>query len=172
MEEGVLVKRESVFYLICMLIIMAAIFGFSSQNRSNTNKTSDVIVKPIENTIKANSTKTFEDEKAENSYWKKINSKIDKAVRKSAHIFIYGVLGIFSLLFFRSIGLRWEDAIMLAILLSALYGVSDELHQGFINGRDARAEDICIDTFGAWVGTLIVYIFHKIKLLRLKNKEA
>lgn len=158
--------KKSIFYLICMLMTMAAIFMFSAQNFENTMKTSDVIVKPVENHIKKTTDKTFETEKAETDYWKKLESKLDLIVRKSAHGFIFGILGLFSVLFFKSLSLEWADAIMYAILLCMLYALSDELlHQKKVDGRNARFQDVCIDTFGAWVGTAIIYFSDKIDRL-------
>lgn len=143
---------------------------FSAQNFENTMKTSDVIVKPVENHIKKTTDKTFESEKAEKDYWKKFESKLDLIVRKSAHGFIFGILGLFSLLFFKSLSLEWADAIMYAILFCMLYALSDELlHQKKVDGRNARFQDVCIDTFGAWVGTAVVYAVHKIKKLCKKT---
>lgn len=161
--------NKSVFYFICMLVMMAVIFLFSAENFDNTMKTSDVIVKPIETRMKATSDKTFKSEKAEADYWKKIEDKLDKAVRKSAHGINFAVLGIFSVLFFCSIGFRWEDAIMAAIALCFVYACSDELHQKLIKGRDCRIEDICIDTFGAWIGVTLVYLYNKIRRFKMRK---
>lgn len=155
--------KRSVIYLICIICTMAAIFMFSSENFDNTMKTSDIIVKPIESRIKEKSDKAFDTEKSETDYWKKLKQKLDKVVRKSAHVIIFGLLGMFSILFFISIGLSWGDAIMAAIWLCALYAGSDELHQKFIKGRDCRMEDVCIDTFGAWIGITVIYLADKIK---------
>lgn len=39
-----------------------------------------------------------------------------------------------------------------AVLIAALYGVSDEFHQSFIPGRMASVSDIVADTIGALLG--------------------
>lgn len=162
--------KKSLFYFICILITMAGIFMFSSQNFDNTMKTSDTIVKPIENRIKSKTDKTFETEKAEKDYWKKVELKLDKLVRKTAHGIIFGVLGLFVMLFLKSIGLKTEDAIMLTMIFCGLYAGSDELHQKLIKGRDCRFEDVCIDMFGSWVAVLGIYIRDKIvHLMERKN---
>jgi VanZ family protein len=41
---------------------------------------------------------------------------------------------------------------MWAVLLSGLYGVTDEFHQAFVPGRGAAALDVGIDTLGAALG--------------------
>ncbi len=42
--------------------------------------------------------------------------------------------------------------ILPAVLIAAVYGVSDEFHQSFIPGRMASVSDIAADTIGAVVG--------------------
>lgn len=42
---------------------------------------------------------------------------------------------------------------ILAFLISTLYGVSDELHQSFVPGRDASIYDLLADTIGAFLGS-------------------
>ena len=162
--------RKTLVYFILMIVTMGAIFAFSSDNGKDTNQKSNLIVDPIETTIKATSDKTFESEKEETNYWKNVRSKISTAVRKTAHTIIYCLLSIFTLLFFKSLDLEAADAIMMTILLCALYAASDELHQHFSNGRDCKFSDVCIDTFGAWIGTMLVYITGKLKARR-KNRK-
>ena len=42
--------------------------------------------------------------------------------------------------------------ILPAVLIAAVYGVSDEFHQSFIPGRMASVSDLVADTIGALVG--------------------
>lgn len=53
-------------------------------------------------------------------------------------------------------GVWRERAVPLAILLAALYGVSDELHQWFVPFRDASWQDWLADTVGASLGAIIL----------------
>lgn len=39
--------------------------------------------------------------------------------------------------------------VLLAILISAAYGASDEFHQSFVPGRSSEVADLVADTFGA-----------------------
>jgi VanZ family protein len=73
-------------------------------------------------------------------------------VRKSAHFFIYFVLGILTINALRRIG--WSDyrCTILALTICVLYAASDELHQLFIPGRSAELRDIFIDSTGAYLG--------------------
>lgn len=47
----------------------------------------------------------------------------------------------------------WRTA-ALAILVAALWGLSDELHQAFVPGRSAEVADFVADSLGAFAGTV------------------
>ncbi len=42
-----------------------------------------------------------------------------------------------------------------AFFVAALYGISDELHQAFVPGREASVLDWLADAFGAWAGAYL-----------------
>jgi VanZ family protein len=67
-------------------------------------------------------------------------------------------------LFFRALALSfpWPRLRLgvLAALLSALYGVSDEFHQSFIPGRFATVEDVVADSLGACFGVILALFFY------------
>jgi VanZ family protein len=73
---------------------------------------------------------------------------------KTAHSLAYGVL---SLLMFRALaggqlkGLTITTAVA-AVLLTTMYGLSDELHQMFVPGRTADLADVGADAVGAIYG--------------------
>jgi len=83
---------------------------------------------------------------------------LNHMVRKCAHALIYSLLGGFSAGFaltwyrkgrkgcgvFCLAGMAW--------LFSALYAVSDELHQMFVPGRGPAVSDVLLDCAGAAVG--------------------
>jgi VanZ family protein len=83
---------------------------------------------------------------------------------KIAHSLAYFIFGI-SLIMFLLSNTKWDSRNKIAIvtiIIGALYGFSDELHQYFIPGRDAEFLDWVADI----VGISISLIFIKI----LKNK--
>jgi VanZ family protein len=49
----------------------------------------------------------------------------------------------------------------LALVIASLYGVSDEIHQMFVPGRDASVLDWLADTGGAWMGAFLYLNFRK-----------
>jgi VanZ family protein len=70
----------------------------------------------------------------------------DLVLRKLAHLTEYAVLGA---LLVRGTHRPW-----LALALGALYAVSDEVHQHFVNGRHGAPLDVAIDTVGVAAGIL------------------
>lgn len=55
----------------------------------------------------------------------------------------------------------------LSVIISALYAVTDEIHQLFVEGRACQITDIITDTVGAAAGiavlTVLIFIYKKIK---------
>lgn len=149
-------------YSLCVLTVMVVIFGFSNQTYEQTMKTSDMIVKPIESGVMAD-TFDFENEKEEQDYIKKLESKLDKAVRKSAHMIIFGVLAVFVYLLCKSFGMNDADAIMFTLVVCGVYGVTDEWHQKFVSGRTSQFTDVCVDEMGAVISMIIVRMAKEVK---------
>ncbi|MBQ9605333.1 MAG: hypothetical protein IJR45_07965, partial [Firmicutes bacterium] len=61
-------------YFLCSLFMIVLIYSFSAQNYKQTNETSDVIVKPVQEAAKENIKKEFKDEKEKEKYIKKMNN--------------------------------------------------------------------------------------------------
>lgn len=153
--------KRRILWGLCVIATMAAIFGFSSQTYDQTMKTSDVIVKPIENTVRKDSSE-FESEKEEQDYIKKLEDKLDMAVRKSAHIIIFGVLALFVYLLCKSFGMSDADAIVMTLVVCAVYAGSDELHQKFTDKRNSQFRDVCVDMFGVCISLTVIRAVSKI----------
>ncbi|MBX3332161.1 MAG: VanZ family protein [Nitrospira sp.] len=75
---------------------------------------------------------------------------------KVLHVVEYAVLGALCYRAIRGSGnASWrQQAIPAAILLTSLYGVSDEVHQAFVPFRDSSWLDWLADTIGAVVGVV------------------
>ena len=54
-------------------------------------------------------------------------------------------------------GWRWSEA-LLAFTVAALYAASDEFHQSFVPHREARFGDVLIDSAGAAIGLLGLWL--------------
>ncbi|MDP6581119.1 MAG: VanZ family protein [Vicinamibacterales bacterium] len=76
-----------------------------------------------------------------------------------AHALEFGVLAATLLRGFA--GARWHGvtvrAAWLAVVLTILYGVTDEVHQWFVPGRTAEIADLSADAIGATVAVGLIW---------------
>lgn len=95
-------------------------------------------------------------------------------VRKGAHFAEYALLGGLIYLANRWVMSDKKDRVrMLAALgASAVYAISDEIHQYFVPGRACMASDVLIDSLGALFGIMLLkIIFAVIKKFRNERKK-
>jgi VanZ family protein len=86
---------------------------------------------------------------------------IHSVIRKSAHFTEYFV---FYLLLYRATrggrtGWRWTWAFA-AWLIAAAYSVFDEFHQSFVASRTASPWDSLLDSTGAFVALVVLFLFY------------
>lgn len=91
-------------------------------------------------------------------------------IRKVAHFSVYALLGLLVYLLFKEGYLtKTKVAFSGAAVISALYAVSDELHQLFVDGRSGSAKDVALDSAGALCGIIIAWGICSILSRRKKN---
>jgi VanZ family protein len=71
---------------------------------------------------------------------------------------------------------HWLRTLLLTALIGSVYGVSDEIHQYFVPGRDCNIWDWMADTIGAFAGAgaallLQRFLFKKNKISRKLDRE-
>ncbi len=139
-----------VFSLTAALAIMGVIFFFSSQNGTSSDKlsislTSLLLAKEWDSAAILNS-----------------------LVRKIAHVTEYAVLSVPVYFFFSTFKITVPARCAASFGITALYAVTDEIHQLFVEGRTCLVSDMLLDSFGALV---TVYLLNLIvsRVLRGKN---
>ena len=82
-------------------------------------------------------------------------------IDKVLHFVAYALLGALFLRAFKTSRIKNNVKLMLilSVLLSSLYGISDEIHQYFVPHRDADLMDVLADMLGGIMG---VYIYQAI----------
>ncbi|MGI2327580.1 VanZ family protein [Planococcus sp. YIM B11945] len=90
-------------------------------------------------------------------------------VRKNAHFLIYLVLGMLTLYALRTGGSRGIRCSLAAFGICALYAMTDEFHQLFIDGRSGQVSDVLIDSSGALIG-IAAFLWCR-RLLKANRKK-
>lgn len=144
---------RAIFYIGPLLLWMGIIFRMSTDAGSaqSTSRLITAFVKFIAPDLAASFTP---------AQW----GHLDRVIRKAAHLFEYAVL---MLLAVRAIqygqpNLRARSVIM-AFLISALFAITDEIHQSFVPSRTALPTDVLIDITGATIATVFLLLWVGIK---------
>ena len=84
-------------------------------------------------------------------YWR------DFVVKKSAHVVEYAVFATLVFRAFINSGMERKRAAVYTLVLSMLYGATDEYHQSFTPGREPRIRDWIFDTIGAGLASYYLW---------------
>ena len=88
-------------------------------------------------------------------------------IRKLAHMTEYAILCLLIINLEKQIGFKIRlKHILIGIIISCIYAMTDEYHQSFVNERSGNIIDVGIDTLGAAIAGIIVLI-----VSRFENKE-
>jgi VanZ family protein len=82
---------------------------------------------------------------------------------KFHHFSAYFVMSMFAWRCLRHLGISSSLLAMASIVFCSLYGISDEWHQSFVEGRNSDSLDWLADTIGACIGMLVLGGFFRYK---------
>jgi len=144
-------------YLLMRLFCMSAIFCFSAQDGGESQTLSDGLLKYLENLAGL----LPKPERWDAGF----------LLRKAAHFAEFFALGASSCLLAGKLWRKKKLHYSLgALVFSALYACTDELHQLFVPDRAASFSDILIDSAGAAVGVASILLLRLI-IIRIRSKE-
>ena len=160
----------NIIFFVCTIAWMVTIFIFSHQTGEDSASFSGGITEFIVR-IFCKDFDAFSLDKQTS-----ILESTNYILRKGAHFTEYAILGLFCILtvltYIYKDNSRYNKlsckqhicrSIILSTLVSALYAVSDEIHQGFTANRNPAIFDVLIDSSGALCAILfaswIFYIF-------------
>ena len=115
---------------------MILIFIFSSQTGSHSSELSNGLLLWIKDTLHIT-----------------IPSII---IRKGAHMLEYAILMFTFIYAYKKNNVRYF--LLFALISTIFYSCTDEFHQLFIQNRSGNFIDICIDSFGALITTIVYKI--------------
>lgn len=97
---------------------------------------------------------------------------INYPIRKAAHMTEYAILGLLSFAYCLGYRKQAKSCYLLALGISAAYAAADEIHQIFVPGRAGRFSDVCIDTAGAALALILLYLILKIAGKHCEKKKV
>ncbi len=152
-------KRILSTLLLCFWMCM--IFNFSAQPAAASSKLSSKVETKIVRLVTKVSPKLGEKlvERPEGS--------LTVWVRKSAHFFLYLVLGALAVWTAFSFGIE-KRRLWIAFFFCLFYAGSDEFHQIYVPGRAGRLLDVGVDTAGSAIG---IILFHFSFLKKKRKRE-
>ncbi|MBR7164565.1 MAG: VanZ family protein [Clostridia bacterium] len=138
--------KRSLLWLITLLWAIG-IFCFSAQPAIESAALSGKLTKQIVQSLSR--------EKLTESELEHIVKKVHRGIRKTAHFFLYLILGVLVFLLFTSYCSQLWYSRFFALGTSALYAAGDELHQHFVPGRSCQFSDVLLDSLGAATGIFL-----------------
>lgn len=152
MKNNNIVKFYKLILVVFWLIV---IFLFSSQVATESSELSGRIVNsiaPVAPEI--------------------IKSSLTFLVRKSAHIFLYFVLGILTANLLVSYKLKAKLVNIYSLVFVFAYAITDEIHQLFVAGRSGEVRDVLIDTIAGAVGIALYLGIRKLHSTKRASKNT
>lgn len=145
-------NKKKIISLIPIIMVMIAIFMFSSQNGNESSELSDKF-----------SFEFLERIFSENTIY---------VIRKSAHFIIYAMLGFFMALHMNFYRISLKMKYFISLLICFLYASTDEIHQLFVAERNGQFSDVILDTFGSFAGMMVFCIIYKVIKGKSEHKNG
>ena len=149
------------------VLVMIVIFLFSARPAVSSNDSSKAIAAQVLEIYEEITNNEIDTNVRED-----ILDKLNHVVRKSAHYLEYTLLAWCICLHLAVLKLGRKKLFAYAILCSAAYALTDEIHQYFVPGRSCQLTDVLLDSCGAATGALVflfmLFVFNKIS----KRKNA
>lgn len=161
-------KYIKIILWILVVLWMSVIFMFSAQQSDKSSDTSGQFIKSIACVVKPDICQEDISEQEQ------FIESVQNVVRKCAHFTEYFILGSLLIIAINQYKLKNKYKMLLALIISAIYAMTDEFHQLFVMGRSGNIRDVCIDISGALIGililSLIIFIVHNVHNKKLEVK--
>lgn len=150
---------RKIISILLVLLWMMVIFLFSNATGKESSGLSDRVIEVI--------SLTFTNAKKGSKEIENIKVKYSFLVRKSAHFFVYFILGIIVMnaLYTFKVG---KYMIVYASLICILYAITDEIHQTLVEARSGQVRDVLLDSSASLIAE---YVFMKLMVLKRYEKK-
>ena len=157
-------KHKSSLFLILTILTAVMIFCFSAQDGEDSSALSGGLSVAVAKIIKPgfDQLPIVEQES--------LLSSLGFIIRKIAHFSEFALLGVFLLLLFNALKMRWKAP--LGWIAGTLYACTDELHQMAVSARGPTWQDVCIDSAGVLFGVLLALALLWLRRRRKRARRA
>ena len=152
--------------LFLAIIVMMAIYGFSSQNGSASSQLSEGVTRRLAQLFIPGFQEKDAKEQTETI------ARLHFYVRKMGHMIEYAALGFLATAFLLTFPVADSRAWLIALVVCLCYAALDEWHQGFVAGRSPGVTDVLIDGTGAALGAGFYLLVRKMRRRFLKKRAA
>lgn len=143
--------HKRIVFWCATILWMILIFSFSSQNATSSaglsRKITETVIKEAHGV-----------EQMTESEYKSFVTDTHKTIRKTAHFFLYFVLGILVINLCLSYPMAKWCAFLISLCGTVIYAAGDELHQFFVPGRGFMVTDIVLDGISALLGICFAWL--------------
>lgn len=143
-------KRKVILWML-PIMWMTVIFYFSHQTAEESAELSGRVLEVIADIIKIKPTPPD-----------KHTIEAHGFIRSMAHFFLYFVLGVLLYISIYTTVRNIRKTSCLTIITGVCYGIFDEIHQLFVDGRAFQITDIIIDSVGVLVSLILSILITKI----------
>lgn len=145
-------RKANIFFQILALLVMIAIFYFSSQSGGESSGLSLKVTRLFSRLLFFDfSSMTPEQQNI-------VVSGLHPFIRKLAHFSVYALLGMCVYSFIVASGFRFSAKGFIAWICCIIYAIGDEIHQNFVPARAMQFTDVLIDSAGALLGIFVASV--------------
>ena len=160
-----MINIDRVVSALLLLAWMLLIFGFSSQNASESVSVSTGVTAKLARFFTPGFDEMSPLAQAE------VIEAFHHFVRKMAHFTEYAVLGVLAVNALRTYKTKKALRFLLPAAICVVYAVTDEVHQYFVPNRSAQISDVLLDILGGIVGIAFMLGFIWLVKRFKKRKE-
>lgn len=159
-------KKALKIFLILALAVgwMFCIYKLSGMNSSKSNgKSADILSIIIADALDVTNDYGITDSHPSDAKIERASTLMNTPMRKVMHASVYLILAFFLMILLNIISdhkYYWLT-LLIALVLSVVFAITDEYHQTFVAGRTGQKMDVIIDSLGALIG-LIFYTTYNI----------
>lgn len=147
--KGEVIHMLKKFWLLMTILWCAGIYWFTATPSFTSKNTGSIVQETIQDSYSVMNKDT------NNKTFYLATGHLHMAIRKSAHVVLFGVLAYLT---WNTLHLK-RNRYIISWLFVTVYAASDEWHQSFVPGRGPAVHDVVLDSTAAIVLLLIIFLW-------------